>query len=212
MIFAIGDSHVNVFSGNDAMIPLFPDLHNNDKSFFKTIRIGPSTAFNFHKKDAIINEALSMLNAESGDMVILCVGEIDCRYHIPKAIINKIDYDKSITNTVDNLFIEIDLLREKGFNTVTYSVPGSCWLEESEDVDFPRLGDQVFRNKISHRYNEYLEYRSGLSNIKNINIFNKLVNENFLTLKEYYLDDIHLRPTKVLPMITDKYFDKNNIK
>ena len=79
-IFCIGNSHVNIFRGID-------EVFGDDKiEMFKTKHIGPTIAYNFYEHHyPQVLDYLSSTNINiTNDYVMLIVGEVDCRWHLPK--------------------------------------------------------------------------------------------------------------------------------
>lgn len=52
---------------------------------------------------------ISKFNIKNGDIIIFCLGEVDCRCHIHKHITNDLTYQKIIDNIVEKYFEAIDL-------------------------------------------------------------------------------------------------------
>jgi hypothetical protein len=50
MIHCIGDSHSCFFSGEDKIQPIWPEKSFDTLSYFRSYRIGPSTAYNLNNK------------------------------------------------------------------------------------------------------------------------------------------------------------------
>jgi hypothetical protein len=206
MIFAIGDSHINIFSGQFGIPEEYPKSYSVSNRAIVSCNLGKVSSLDIYKKHGIIRNFLFSNGARRGDIIIISSGELDCRHHIPKLIKynENIDSAAIIQNSVEKLFIEISNLIKDGFNIITYSVPPTTMLKENEETFI--YGDIFVRNTISLRYNQYLEYKSRLFNIQMINIFDELVDYSMISKTEFFIDQYHLNPSIILPLIEQKYF------
>ena len=85
MIHCIGDSHSCFFSGEDKIQPTWPEQSFDVLPYFRSYRIGPSTAYNLNnKKENIIEPLIQSLNLSEKDKLLFCFGEVDCRAHLIK--------------------------------------------------------------------------------------------------------------------------------
>ena len=85
MIHCIGDSHSCFFSGENKIQPTWPEQSFDVLPYFRSYRIGPSTAYNLNnKKENIIEPLIQSLNLSEKDKLLFCFGEVDCRAHLIK--------------------------------------------------------------------------------------------------------------------------------
>lgn len=126
MIHCIGNSHVQVFSGADPMV-YWPDTAQNLVPGFRTYNIGPIIAYNFTTKhlpkvrQVIEKEKIGKIG--STDSIMLVVGEVDCRWHLPyQASLQKRDALDVVQETVGRYFESFLLLRETGYNVIAWAL------------------------------------------------------------------------------------------
>lgn len=197
----VGDSHTNIFTGENIISPLYPDCYFKDN--FKIYRLGAPIAYNLIKYNTMYQarEKLeTLLEKEVFDIIILVFGEIDCRYHI----INQSRKQKKepfgiICNCVDRYVQGIFDIFSKypGMKIVIYGPPPSTWVEEKfSNNDMPIKGCQLERNQVTLKFNSYLRtcvrYNQSFLNINFITLFYKLIDNNLMTKPYYYMDNIHL--------------------
>ncbi|MEM5471110.1 hypothetical protein WNZ14_05170 [Hoeflea sp. AS60] len=88
LAYFIGDSHVSVFSGIDAIDPGYPAISDSLFPNVRICRLGAPLAATMTREDATEGgraKAFSLLSViEPGARVFLSFGEIDCRVHIPR--------------------------------------------------------------------------------------------------------------------------------
>jgi hypothetical protein len=203
-ILTIGDSHTSVFSGLSRMTDCYPYTHNNDP--FIACRLGPCTAYKLWSRSDEILQICHDVEIGPNDKILIAAGEIDCRYHIPYkwSLTPQILLQDFIEKTVDALLETVwNLLTEyKRDQVITYSCPGTSWFTPEEfPTEFPRIGDEQYRNNITRRYNSYLKSQSIKYEIPNLDLTNYLIDENNFTQRQYYMDKIHLDGKIMMPII-----------
>jgi hypothetical protein len=138
LIHVIGDSHCMSFSGGNGTgnyhISGNKDYTKLDEVIFdsseyslihepfKLYTIGPRTAYCLYKRKKLI-DALLNLYWVSGDYVLFCVGEIDCRIHIiEQNMIQKKSINILVKECV-NKFFDFIYLNYADKNLIGYFVP-----------------------------------------------------------------------------------------
>ena len=88
-LICIGDSHASFFSGQNKMQPEFPGQSDNQIAGLEGVRLGAVLAYSLHRsntqekgREKLFQKIQSLNTTEHA--VMLCFGEIDCRYHILK--------------------------------------------------------------------------------------------------------------------------------
>lgn len=200
-IFAIGNSHVNIFSGKDTasgseyedMIP-----------YFRTKHIGPTIAYNFYENH--YPKVLNFLNTSNidkqKDYVCLVVGEVDCRWHLLKqANIQNKNIDDVVKECATRFFRCLLDLKKRGYNVLSWGCHPTTTAGHNNNPGMPIYGDCYVRNNVVVTWNSYIKKFSDDNQIKFISIYNYLIDDNNITLMDYFLDYCHLKTTKVLPLL-----------
>lgn len=199
MIYVIGDSHVSVFSGAKKIVPFYdPRLNRWDETpYFTTCRIGPIIAYNVFNKINMFQSILDRLN-KTNDIILFNYGEIDCRVHLPKRASDRgEDINFTIQDCVNRYADLLNRLSEwKIFFT---GVHPTTWLESSKDM--PIFGSEIHRNTITKIFNDKLQLKTN----RVISIFDKLINEDMTTKREYYMDHLHLDGSKTIGLIIEEF-------
>ncbi len=200
MIHVLSDSHGNAFTGRPEMIGFYPETYTN--KWFKCYRLGPQTAYNISKRKDLILEAVNSGEFnKNADKVLFCLGEIDIRLHIPsKMIEHDISIFQACQNTVDKIIDACLGLREHYVETITNSVHGTTWYKDEFVQEFPRVGDERYRNHITEIYNALLKYSSNIHKIQHLDTSHYFIDSSLYTKREFYMDPIHLDPVKCLPI------------
>lgn len=212
MIYAIGNSHAHFFSNSH---PGKIGVGENRTEYFT------SYSANFHNPNPqyrhvlvhkfieryfpfIIN-AINNFNVTVNDHVIFIVGEIDCRWHIPKKVKtqNRTPQDV-ITGYVDQFIPALIHLKEEGYSVIGWGGHPSTTRGHSDDPDNPIYGDCLFRNEISLLWNDMLSQKCKENDIKFVSIIRDLITPDGLTKMEYFMDDYHLTD-KTMPIVIEKF-------
>lgn len=208
MIHLIGNSHVNTFSNDNKVNLTF------ENEFFKSYHIGPVIAYNFYEHHmALVDNIIKNNNIQKSDYISLIVGEVDCRVHLPlQADKQKITDEEIIVKCVDRLFRCYDSLLERGYKLIAYSThPTTTENHDMSREDRPIYSCVERRNNICLMWNKKLEDLCKYKNIKFVNFYNLLVNENNITKMEYFLDYCHLNSSMCYPLILEKTKNEINI-
>jgi hypothetical protein len=201
MVHCIGDSHVFVFTGVDSG-------GRDNLPFFRTHRLGPFTAYNVIKRVDLIHDTIKA-HVKTGDIIMFCFGEIDCRVHLLKqSEIQQLPLDQVVDNCVQRYFNIFEITKQHGFQLMAWNVPPSS-REHVENGEFTTYGSCKERNEVSRLFNSRLQLRCQKHGVIFMSIFDKLLAEDGLTNPFYYLDNIHLS-SKAIPFILEE-FEKQGI-
>lgn len=227
MIYALGNSHAHFFSDSHPGLVGFGN-HEMYNYGTKKSEYFISYSANFHNSNPqyrhvlahkfierhypSIISAILQANITENDYVMLIVGEIDCRWHLPKKVIiqNRTPEDV-VQECIDEFFPAFLDLQESGYNVVGWGGHPSTTRGHSDDPDNPIYGDCLFRNKISLLWNDLLYNRCQEHGMKFVSIIRDLINDDGLTKMEYFLDDYHLKAS-VLPLVIEKCKQEGIIK
>jgi hypothetical protein len=188
------------------MQPEWPLLASNKLPFFNSYRIGPATAYQLETKKYIIDDIIKK-HYKDDDSVLFCFGEVDVRAHLIKQMnLQNRPIDDIVKECVDRYFDVILHYKNSGINCIVWGVIGS-W-HESKYYTGPSFGTCVERNKVSEKFNNYIEELCKLHNVGFVSIFYDMINENYET-NPYYLDNwpgshMHLSQT-CMPIIIKKF-------
>ena len=204
IIYCIGDSHADFFSGRNAISPEYPETKKGDLPFFQNFRLGPVLAYNLPETNTKTKgrEKLFKILGEVNPkdvIIMLCFGEIDCRVHLIKQVrIKNISFEESSLICAERYFSVIKEVKDMGFEVIVWNaIPSSIY--ENVDPEFPTFGTCKERNLITHIFNDKLKKMCEKNNIKFISIFDKILDKDGLTNMSFYMDKIHLSQ-KAMPL------------
>lgn len=204
MMYVFGNSHAHFFT--DSTPSLF-GKGENENEFFQSFSLGPVIAYNFF--DHYYPTMIGMLNnlpVGATDYVMIAVGEVDCRWHLPKQAQAQNKPIEEVVHTCLDRFFRAHLhLKENGYNVVAWGGHPSTTSGHDDNPSEPVFGDCLTRNKISLCWNDYLEKLCNENKIQFVSIIRDLINVDGLTKMEYYKDYCHLDSKKLLPMVTQKF-------
>jgi hypothetical protein len=204
MIYCFGNSHAHFFTDSTPSRFGKGELQNE---FFQSFSLGPVIAYNFyeHYYPTMI-EMLNGLNLTEADRVMIAVGEVDCRWHLPKqADAQKRPVEAIVDECLNRFFRAHRHLRDFGYNVIAWGGHPSTTRGHDDNPSEPVYGDCLTRNKISLRWNDYLESLCKADNIQFVSIVRDLIDVDGLTRMEYYKDYCHLDSKKLLPVVTERF-------
>lgn len=219
MIWGFGNSHAAIFSGikpcgNIRGPKLGVAEPNPNYKNIRTIFLGPIIAYNFRKSHLpTLLSTLSQYRVDkNNDSIALYVGEVDCRFHLAKRIMEKEDTAENIvSDCIKRYYSIIKQLKDEGWKMIVFGTHPTTTKNHSEDLNSPYWGTCKFRNDICVMWNKKLKECCDIDNIPFISIYDKLVDENNITKMEYFLDYCHLSYDKCFPMFVDE-MRKNGIE
>ncbi len=211
MIYCIGNSHANTFTKTNPQ----ERYKLNTYDIFASYSLGPVIAYNFYEHH--LSKIYSLLDKEikltNEDYIMLIVGEVDCRWHLPKII-------KEEKRTIKNVVEEcIDRFFKCYIKLVSDNIKVICWAghpttnrDHSDDKSEPIYGNVIFRNEISLYWNDYLKYKCENNDISFLSIMKYLIDDNGYTRKNFYMDYCHLYYDFISTLIHDELIKINVIK
>jgi hypothetical protein len=188
VIHVIGDSHSAFFAGTEGIV-----FHPGRRVFtgffraryvsaftellpiFRVFHLGPATAWQAAEpgsSTSTLQKTRALLrcgDVPRGATVLLVFGEIDCRYHIPRAVLGGKAVADAVTTTVDRFLRLADHIRSAGRDptlwlpTIAPILPPS---EKPEETPLPALGPQSLRDEITIRYCEELARASSAAGLR----------------------------------------------
>lgn len=207
MLYTIGNSHAHVFTDSPPNYKLI-----GSKNSFRSISLGPTIAYNFfehHYTNVLSN--ISKLDIQKDDYIILVVGEVDCRWHLPKqSYIQNRNINDLVKECIDRFYRSHLDLKSSGYNVISWGGHPSTNGGHDENPNQPVFGNVFFRNEITRLWDNYLQTKSNEHCIPHVSIVDELINDDNSTKMEYYIDYCHLN-YKMINNIVVKKFKEINI-
>lgn len=193
MIHCIGNSHVWLFNGeSDENFPPTKQI----LSGFRTHHLGPIIAYNF--MDHHLPKVLEILkNIPKTDSVMLIVGEVDCRWHLPfQAHQQNKSNEEIVKECLDRFFPALLMIKNLGYKVYGWGTHPTTTHDHmdppGDGVTGPVFGNVENRNQICLLWNTYLKELCEKNDMEYISIYHHLVDENNITKMEYFRDYCHL--------------------
>lgn len=210
VVHAIGDSHVALFSGRDSMIDAWPRSSRDPSGRFRAYRLGPVLAYRLSDLAATARGREKLLATLAygpvppTGTVMLCFGEIDCRYHLLRqAELQERDAEEVVSECVARYARVVLEVQAMGFATCVWGViPANEVAPGEEDSEYPFWGTARERNGVARIFNGLLADRLEPHGVPVISIFDSLVGPDGLPKRGYYMDSVHLSQT-ALPLATE---------
>lgn len=207
MIYAFGNSHAHFFTNSD-----HTRFGEGDKrtEYCRSFSLGPVIAYNFMSHHfPLLTNMVNNLPIQKEDPILLVIGEVDCRWHLPlQAAKQNRDANEIVHECVDRFFHAHLALKEAGYRVVGWGNHPSSTQSHDPTPSDPVYGDCLLRNKISLEWNDYLEKKCKESGIEFISIIRELINVDGLTKMEYFKDYCHLNPKKCLSLVIERFREK----
>ncbi|CAM2857288.1 hypothetical protein [Rariglobus hedericola] len=175
IVYVIGDSHSAFFAGAEScrfkkgrgiftgffrrryvgafteLLPVFRVFHVGPGTAWKADDHGSSTRSR-EKIDALIRHDIP-----KGATILVAFGEIDCRCHIPRAVLAGQSIEQAVDATLARFMRLVDRLSSLGFRMAVWGPPAVGLLKEGKpDEPFPATGTYELRLQVTHAYCEAL--------------------------------------------------------
>jgi hypothetical protein len=186
MIYVVGDSHVNLFTGNIEMMESYPSYTVN--GIYKCYRLGALTATALYLSKDKINQILFDVDKQN-DFILFSFGEVDCRAHLSKAIFTQNKPYKIIGPCVDEYFKVILKVCQKGYKVGLIGVPPSHNGDRNHDVTYGTIYE---RNYISRIWNNYLQSLCDKYHLPFVCVFDEILKDDGSTDPKYMDGWVHL--------------------
>ncbi len=208
-LVAIGDSHVNFFSGNNDLVylPIGNGINvcpNSTDYNVTALHVGPCLAYNVGKPDSSQNfkNKMDYLVKEfivPGSSLLFVLGEIDIRVHVKRQSEKQsIDAEAVIDGIIKEYRMFLCNLKSEGFNINLWSPIASQPDSAPIDPAFPRYGSEEERNGYSVIFANKLSEMCAQEGFGYFSLLDKLL-DGTKTRQEYYSSDkVHLS-SKLLP-------------
>lgn len=196
-LYVVGNSHAHFFTfthpgqfgwSNHTLISSHHRLRLTSCS------LGPTTAFKFSTK--YLPHLLSALEEKSksrSHFVLIPVGEVDCRLHLPRqAFLQNRAIDDIVQECVHRFIRTLIVLRNIGYHPIAWGGHPSSNNPGDDDV-YPRYGDTDYRNHVSVLWNQLLSLECGKHNIPHASILFDLLKMESMNANSIFQDGCHLK-------------------
>ena len=169
--------------------------------------LGPVLCYSF------ATEKLKRINLKdhqivSGDTVIFCFGEIDCRCHVHKHVTEDKSYQQIIDNIVNGYFEAIQENKDQfeSLNIWVFNLPPPVETHNTEeDSSYPFIGSDEERKSYVLYFNECLKYKCQAYKYGYFDIYDKYTDNNGFLNKLLSDNRVHIRDPKYL----EEFFNEN---
>lgn len=200
-IYCIGDSHVCLFSGQDAIQPGWPTRSEDLLPFFVTHHLGGALAYNLTRKETQTRGRENLFTiletaVPPGGQVLLSFGEIDCRAHVLKqAARRNVSRETVVAECLDHYFQVVREVQARGFQVIVYNAVPSAIpraRKSRRDDDFVAVGGWRERNHAIREFNAGAKRRCADCGAKFLETAGAFVTAEGKAVGWYYFDAIHL--------------------
>lgn len=200
-IYCLGDSHVCLFSGQDAIQPGWPTRSEDLLPFFVTCHLGGVLAYNLTRTGTSSRGRENLFAAlqetvPAGSTVLLSFGEIDCRAHVLKqAAKRNIPLEIVVAECLDNYFQVVREVQALGFPVIVYNAVPSAIprpRKTSREDDYIAVGTLRERNTAIREFNAGAKRRCADCGAKFLETAPAFVTTDGKAVSWYYFDAIHL--------------------
>ena len=186
---------------------------------FRAWFLGPVLAYNFHehhlqKVYSFIEEFPSIFEKKDTTLVMI-VGEIDCRVHLPKHVTIERPTSGVVEECVSRYHRSILDLREKGFNVAVAGAQPSLTDESLEkrmpakEREYNVAGNTETRNQICKHWDFFHGQLCEKDQIPFVSIYNDLIQENGNAKEALFSDYIHISHEKTIEFWLKAFKNQN---
>lgn len=137
--------------------------------------------------------------------ILLVVGEVDCRWHLPKQAKEQGVTIEVLVNECVKRFFRAVLELNRSYQVITWGGHPSTNAPHSDDPEAPIFGDVHSRNQISLFWDMVLGKESAIHGIPHVSILKELLNMDGTTKMEFYQDYCHLKTEPLHDMVVEKF-------
>lgn len=205
-VFVIGDSHARFFgeaSREKGMCFRCFDREKDIRFFepdlipFVSFHVGPGLAYNLNRYGTTVKarEKIDYLLENwipKHGRLLFVFGEIDIRVHVIKQA-------ESQNLPVQDVLIQIadhymDFLSSlKNDHKIYIWGPVASQSDQGKvDPHYPRYGKMENRNRATELFNGIMRSKCKENGISYLSVFHELIDDNYRTKSEYYMDSVHL--------------------
>ena len=171
ILHVIGDSHSMFFGGAEHIV-----FHKGRRVWtgffraryistvtellpvFRVFHVGPATAWQADERGSStrarekIDALLRSNDVPSGARILLVFGEIDCRCHIPKAVLDGSTIEAAVASTVERFMRLPQRLKTAGYTPAVWLPTFTPIANPNDGHALPVIGPQELRDKIVQTY------------------------------------------------------------
>ena len=202
-IACFGDSHVSIFNHESSLIAV-ADLTRSDN--FAMYQFGPWLAYRLPERIDEFKKIYETIDKSVAEYDLLIFGEIDCRAQVNKISLEQNRTPKDVISEIVGHYIAFINQTMDSKRLIIFSIP-PCHIESPYEEfyrgnlgahDCPR-GTMKERNSYKKIFNQMMRSYCKDNGIKFISIFNQI--QNHPEKSSLYLDEIHLDPIKIKPIV-----------
>ncbi|MDR1026709.1 MAG: hypothetical protein LBL47_04845 [Lactobacillus sp.] len=221
MFYAVGDSHVSFFTGNELM-DFFPykkgiNVGNDRLKYFKTYHLGPGLAYSANKYGSTTKtrEKAEYLVKNKilpeGANVVLSLGGIDARRQVVKINREKgIDFQTIVDGIVDCYKDLLEYMDKAGFKLYCWGIVATITDEAVIETGTTVNGDEATRNRITMMINDGLKRICEENGWNFVSVAEATIDENFKTREDLICTDrSHL--SQIMAPTVAKEFEKYGV-
>jgi hypothetical protein len=213
LLHVLGDSHTAFFAGAEGLnfhpgrrvltgffrvrrVSIFTEL----LPVFRVFHLGASTAWSADSPRSSSQtrekiEALLRRDVPRGGSVLLVFGEIDCRFHLPRAVLAGKPIQDAVAETIGRFMSLPRRLAELGFDVTVWQPSGvtvGAPTPPGDNQPLPIVGPQELRLDVTRAYCEHLSMACSKEGIRCAGIAGKYHPWSRPAVAECFLDGCHL--------------------
>jgi hypothetical protein len=208
MIYTFGNSHAHLFTNSQPATYGEGEIKNE---WFTSFSLGATIAYNFFENHypVMLGTIESYNINKDEDYIMLIIGEVDCRWHLPlQCNLQNKNYQEIVEECISRFFRVYTDLKSKGYKILGWGGHPSTRRGHSENMEEPIYGDCYNRNLISKLWNELIAKNCEENNIEFITIMDEIIDSDGLTNESFFMDYCHLDFDKCKNILKEKFLEK----
>jgi hypothetical protein len=202
-IACFGDSHVSMFNSINSLITV---EHLTRSDNFVLYQFGPWLAYRLPERINEFKKIYDTIDKSVAKYDLLLFGEIDCRSQVNKISLEQNRKPNEVISEIIGHYIDFINNVMDPTRLIIFSIP-PCYIEspyeeyyeKNHDVHDKPRGTMKERNLYKVIFNRMMKDYCKANGIKFISIFNQI--QNHPDKSSLYLDEIHLDPIKIKPIV-----------
>lgn len=217
IIHVIGNSHAHSFTGSS-----LGQFGQGLQSWpnFRSYSLGPvSSAIMSTQKLRMFQRTLATIKGYPGDLVLIPFGEAECRFYIPKRLVDAGETPIEHAPSTQEVFEQhvraceliFDEVTRSGYVPVVWSGHPSVVMDPRDDPNMAALGDPLWRAELNAMWASRMRDIASARSALFVDVHKELVDHLGLCYGSHFVDMVHLETVWVTGQTLDQLFSQGAV-
>ena len=217
MIHVIGNSHAHSFTGSS-----LGQFGQGLQSWpnFRSYSLGPvSSAIMSTQKLRMFQRTLSTIKSHPGDLVLVPFGEAECRFYIPKRLVDAGESPIERAPSTQEVFEEhvraceliYDEIVRSGYIPVVWSGHPSVMMDPRDDPNMAAVGNPLWRAELNAMWASRMQSIASARSALFVDVYHELIDDSGLCDGSNFVDMVHLETAWVTEQTLAQLFSQGAV-